>query len=251
MLVRKIDFLVIGTQKSGTTALDKYLRLHPGIGMPEEKETHFFDKHIKGIERKMIHRVYHNHFNLIDLGTKVVGEITPGYMYIPEVCERVYNYNPDLKLIAILRNPIDRAYSHWGMQVERGIETMSFDECILDEPKRLSEMIPKHRKKYAYLSRGFYATQLNRYFKLFNKDQFHIIKYDDFLSEQKNTLDQLFRFLNVDPESYNFEEIKIHQTNYKESISDSAKMKLKEIFSSEIKELEEMLGWNCQNWLDI
>ena len=249
LLKKKIDFLVIGTQKSGTTALDKYLRLHAEIGMPQKKETHFFDKHIKGLQGEMIDQVYHNHFNLEDIGTRVVGEITPGYMYLPQVCERVYQYNPKLKLIAILRNPIDRAYSHWGMQKERGLETLSFDECIENEPQRLSQIIPKHRKKFAYLARGYYAEQLKRYFKLFAKDQFHIIKYEEFLTNQQKTLNGLFDFLNIDSSNYPFEEIMAHQTSYEEAMSSAAKDKLIELFTPEVKELEELLQWDCQHWL--
>src|SRR5687768_5412221 len=109
----RLNFLVMGAQKSGTTALAYFLMQHPEIYMPPDKEVHFFDNDRLFRGRSAVdYRAYHNALN-VPPGARMVGEATPIYMYWKPAPKRIKQYNPVTKMIFILRNPIDRAYSHY------------------------------------------------------------------------------------------------------------------------------------------
>ena len=99
----QIGFIICGTQKGGTTALDRYLRMHPEICMADKKEVHFFDNDNFFIDKKPDYLKYHLNFSPRD-HHKIIGEATPIYMYWKNSIKRIHNYNPDMKLIAVLRN---------------------------------------------------------------------------------------------------------------------------------------------------
>ena len=101
---KKIDFIIIGTQKGGTSALDHYLRQHPEIGMGKKKEIHFFDDEKIFSKTDINYNKYHDYFDF-SIEKKVYGEATPIYIYWDQSCKRIWKYNKDIKLIAILRNP--------------------------------------------------------------------------------------------------------------------------------------------------
>lgn len=130
------DFIIIGAQKCGTTSLFNYLSKHPDVSLPEEKEIHFFDKfYNKGINwyKK----------NFLNDGM-LTGEATPYYIYHPHVTVRISSCCPNAKLIVMLRNPIDRAYSNFSMEKQRNNEPLAtFEEAIAAEPKRIN-----HDKNY-------------------------------------------------------------------------------------------------------
>lgn len=111
---RCINFLVAGTQKGGTTALDCYLRLHQDILMATDKEVHFFDNEDE-FQNVVDYEKYHQHFGPFVEG-KVIGESTPIYMYWYDAPRRIWEYNPKMKFVLVLRNPIERAFSHWNME---------------------------------------------------------------------------------------------------------------------------------------
>ncbi|MEZ4606416.1 MAG: sulfotransferase domain-containing protein [Deinococcales bacterium] len=117
-MIQKVYFIICGTQKGGTTALDSYLRQHPHICMGKRKELHFFDQEKNFQSDICDYTSYHKLFQVTSQ-RQILGEATPIYMYWRAAPQRMWGYNPKLKLIVILRNPIERAYSHWNMERSR------------------------------------------------------------------------------------------------------------------------------------
>lgn len=244
----KLDFLVVGTQKGGTTALDNYLRVHPEIGLPEIKELHFFNNEELFSKSKVNYDAYHKHFNFKS-NKKVFGEVTPVYMYWIDSCKRIWEYNPNIKLIFILRNPIERAYSHWNMQYERNDENLDFSTAIKEESKRNKQTLPFQNKPFSYIDRGFYSEQIRRFKRFFDDDQMFFIKYDEFKSNQQQVLNSIFEFLNVNPDSYTFEFKNVHSRKKVTELNDTDHENLKAIFKNDIHEVERLLQWDCSDWL--
>ncbi|MDD3877601.1 MAG: sulfotransferase domain-containing protein [Bacteroidales bacterium] len=245
---KKIDFLIIGTQKGGTSALDNYLRQHPEIGMAKKKELHFFDNESIFSKKDVDYSIYENEFDFSQ-DFKVYGESTPIYLYWEPCCKRIWEYNKDIKLIVILRNPIERAFSHWNMEYDRNAESEPFLYCIKNESKRIREALPNQHRVYSYTDRGFYADQIRRYKKYFSDEQMLFIKYEEFKRKQEAELRRVFQFLNVNPDNYNFSPITVHKINYHSQLNAEEKDYLKTVFQNDIHEVEKLLDWNCQDWL--
>lgn len=189
------DFMIIGTQRGGTTSLHHYLDEHPDVTMAFKKEVHFFDYFFfKGSDW------YLSHFPLRGEVAQT-GEASPSYLFHPDVPKRVHAMFPDVKLIALLRNPVDRAYSHHQMQNRRGIDPLSFEEAIAEEPERLRDCNPDivrgNWRRYSYVSRGIYVEQLAQWLELFPREQFLFIKSEDFFHEPRRLFDQVLRFLEL------------------------------------------------------
>lgn len=127
-LLAKVNFIIAGTQKGGTTALSAFLNQHPQISFAQVKEVHFFDTDYLFKAPPPPYHIYHRHFK--NKSGCIFGEATPIYMYWNPAIKRIKDYNPDMKLIFILRNPIERAYSHYIMEYKRDAETLSFSEAI-------------------------------------------------------------------------------------------------------------------------
>jgi len=243
----KVDFLICGTQKGGTTALDAYLRTHNEICLANTKEVHFFDNDENFQSINIDYSRYH-HFFSVKLHHKTIGEITPIYMYWKNCPQRIWEYNKRMKIILLLRNPIERAYSHWNMEVSRGNESLSFIEAIKQEKSRLTTTPNKQHRIYSYIDRGFYSCQIKRIWEFFSKDQVLILKSESLKKEPKQALEKITNFLSVSP----FEEITpliAHEGKYDGDINENEKEILKSIYQHEIHELEQMLKWNCSNWL--
>jgi len=164
----KVDFLIVGAQKSGTSALDVYLRDHSEIEMAVKKEVHFFDveANFKG---DVDYGIYHRNF--AQNSAKLRGECTPIYMYWAPSMKRIFEYNPNMKIIAVLRNPIERAFSHWNMQQHRGVEKKDFSIAIRQESVRCRVSLPLQHRELSYTDRGYYSEQIRRIWRFFPKDQ--------------------------------------------------------------------------------
>lgn len=172
------NFIIPGAQKSGTTALRIYLAQHPEIFMAN-KEIHFFDNdenYKKGIEG------YEKFFDGWK-GEKAIGEKTPNYLYYEKAPERIYKLLPDVKLIFVLRNPVDRAYSHYRHNVRIGQETLSFEKAIEKEEERIKN--PRLKKIYSYKDRGKYIIQIKRYAEYFPKSQMLFLLAEDLKDDRK------------------------------------------------------------------
>jgi hypothetical protein len=181
-------FFVIGAMRSGTTALARYLGAHPEVFVAPEKEVHYFDRHHdRGLDW------YRSRFAGAN-GERAIGEATQTYMYFPEVIPRIAEVVPDARLIAILRNPVDRAYSHYWMNRSFRVETLSFREAIEADP----EHPPKGAQVFPYVERGRYVVQLQRASERFPRERLHVLLLEDLIREPEDTFRRLCRFLEID-----------------------------------------------------
>ncbi len=245
---KRLDFLGIGVAKAGTTALHEYLSQHPEIGLGDEKEIHFFDRFQHYLIPNWFYFRYHKHFNFKS-GKKIYGEITPAYFYWHNVASRIWEYNPKIKLIAILRNPVERAYSHWNMANHLGNDILSFEESITHERERSRRSLPDQHRYYTVIDRGFYSSQIREYRRCFPENQLLFIQYDTFKQKPKETLETVFNFLNVDPSRFDFTPLISNVYEYKDKMNPDTKKQLIEIYRNDIHEVERLLGWDCSEWL--
>jgi hypothetical protein len=245
--VRKIDFLIMGFQKSGTTALTYFLMQHPEIYIPRDKEIHFFDDDAFFERQRALvdYTAYHKNFEA-GCDARLTGEATPIYAYWKPSAPRIKQYNPHIKMIFLLRNPIDRAYSHYMLQRALGREPLSFSSAIrLERFLRLSDF-PRQSRERSYVDRGFYTRQIRRLLRHFSRSQMLFIKTDDLRNDHSGTLDRVFDFLGVrrmggiEPANIN--------TNEYDPMSARDRAYLERRFRNEIRELEELLGWDCSGW---
>ncbi len=240
---KKVDFVVAGVQKAGTSALDVYLRRHPKICMANKKEVHFFDRD-KWCFAIPNYLAYSTKFS--PKKNQLVGEATPIYSYWQESIRRIWEYNPKMKIILVLRNPIERAYSHWNMERQRGVEKLSFIDAINNETLRCKEALPKQHRIYSYLDRGWYSEQIRRIQRFFPENQCMFIKHESLLSSPNEVMEGVWRFLGVPLISV--EKKIVHATAYERKISVEEYQLLLDIYKHEIKQIESMLDWDCSDW---
>jgi len=246
-LFKKVDFLIIGAQKSGTTAFDSYLRDHYQVCMANKKEVHFFDK--EPFSKNIISYMNYNYKYFKCNNSKMIkGETTPIYLYWDSVPKRIWEYNPNIKLILILRNPIERAYSHWNMERQRGKEKLSFMDALFKEEHRAKKCLPFQDRDFSYIDRGFYTEQIRRYNKYFKTSNILIFKSEDLKNNPQEIIDISCDFLNID--KYKIQNPKTeHTRTYARKMDKKEKEYLKNIYEDEIRRLEKLLGWNCDDWL--
>lgn len=190
-----VSFLIAGVQKGGTTALFDYLGDYPDIALPAEKELHFFDDEAQDWARPD-YGAYHGRFP-VPAG-RPCGEATPIYGYWPNSLERIAAYNPEMKLIMVMRDPAQRAWSHWRMEYARGAETHPFAWCIREGRQRLFAAEPwGHHREFSYVERGFYGEQVERLLALFPRDQLLFLKSDDLRADPTRPLAQVRAFLGL------------------------------------------------------
>ena len=244
----KVNFIICGAQKSGTTALAHFLRQHPEICFSNQKEVHFFDNERLFSGTNVNYSVYHKSFPFSNQH-KVIGEVTPIYMYWQPCMKRIWQYNPEMKLIAILRNPIERAYSHWNMEVSRGSDNIDFSSAIRYEAERCRNALPFQHRIFSYVDRGFYSEQIRRIIRFFPKEQCFFLKTEELGKLHDRILKGVFKFLEVDP-SIKIKEERIFKQEYGEMKKDDKDF-LKETYHFEIRQLEKMLNWSLESWLRI
>jgi hypothetical protein len=221
------NFLIIGAQRAGTTTLFAHVSRHPEVEPPRvegrsvysRKELHFFDENYwRGTNW------YRGFFPLIvsqvAAGLRrrglACGEATPYYLFHPEVPKRVAETIPDVRLIALLRDPVERAYSHYQHELKLGMEHLSFEEAVEAETERLADLdealanvqpektedgrrIHHHHFHRAYISRSLYADQLERWLAFFPREQLLVLRSEDFLSRPDEVFAEVFAYLSVGP----------------------------------------------------
>jgi hypothetical protein len=248
------DFLIIGAQKAATTALYAYLRWHPGITGPSFKEVSFFDRHYSRGERW-----YRGHLpaqpRLWAIERRhgeeaLVGEASPSYLFHPLAPGRVAALMPDAKLIAVLRNPVDRAFSHYQHEVALGRESLSFEDALDLERERMRGELERMTSDPAYFSypwwnftyaaRGRYAEQLDRWYEHFPREQLHVIISEELLDNPSGIYRQTLDFLGARPhELSSFP--KIFAREYSE-MEPATRERLEREFSEPNERLRELLG---------
>ena len=240
--LRSPDFIIIGSPRCGTTSLYKYITSHPQILAAANKEICFFSEHFnKGLAW------YQAHFPPpIDAGQFLTGEATPTYLTHPLAAERLHECVPKVKLIVILRNPGDRAFSHYQMLVRRGTESRSFASAIDAELKLVGEATDtsledrNHWKDCHYIYKSLYFYSLKHWLPLFPKQQFLILQSEEFYTNPAIALKQVFQFLGV-PDFQLKEYAKYNGANYQPG-DDVVHGRLHEYFQPHNQKLAEYLN---------
>ncbi len=196
----KPHFLGIGAQKGGTTTLYQILKPHPEVFLPDNKEIHYFTKSYNHGEDW-----YTNQFEKAQPG-QLRGEITPYYLFHEEVPKRIHIFKSDIKLIILLRDPVERSLSQYFHSVRLGLEDLPIEEAISAEKKRLEDSskvikIPGGRhfshQEHSYISRSRYEIQIERYFSLFNRSNILILRSEDLFKADKVCLEKISSFLEI------------------------------------------------------
>ncbi|MGP3778030.1 sulfotransferase family protein [Halanaerobium saccharolyticum] len=201
--MRKLDFIIVGAMKSGTSSLAYHLNNHPNIYLPNE-EIHFFNN---DIDFKKGYDYYHRKIDVYNNEKKIIGEKTPTYSYLEKVPKRIYKYNPNIKLIWIFRNPVDRTYSNYLHAWKKGSENLSFEEAISQEKERIKDNIWKGYKK-----RSIYVKEVRRYLKYFNQAQMRYILFENFIKNPESETKKIIKFLGANEEKFNYIKEKRNKT---------------------------------------
>lgn len=248
------DFLMIGTQRGGTTSLYNYLVGHPCIAAGSQKEIHFFDiQYGRGVAwyrtqfpsllRKCVETQKSRHPFL-------TGEASPYYIFHPRAPQRIATLMPRVKLMALLRNPVDRAYSHYNWTVKQGYEKLGFEAALSGEAGRMkgeAERLTRERdyssfnhQNFSYLARGVYADQLQVWFALFSPEHLFVRSSEAFFQDPARTVQEAFEFLGVpswEPSAYP----RFNEGSYR-PMDPGTRRWLCEYFESHNKRLYGMLG---------
>ena len=242
------DFLIIGAQKCGTTFLYHLLCQHPYVEPAATKEVHFFDTGFaNGVEW------YRSHFSppTQKEGRKVLtGESSPYYLYHPHAARRAAQVVPGSKLIALLRNPVDRAFSDYNHKAREGREPLSFEEAIAAEKERIrgekekmladeSYASPTYRK-FSYLSRGVYVDQLEEWCGYFDEEQLLVLKSEDFFENPQAVFERALEFLGL-PHWWTGVSGERNEGEY-ERMNPATRQRLEDYFEPHNKRLYDFLG---------
>jgi len=287
MMNRFPDFIIVGAGKCGTTSLHNYLAQHPQIYMCQKKETFFFINEKTREKHKPWGAVttvedYCSLFQDAPKGS-VTGEISTNYYAYPESAQLIYQHIPTVKIIAILRDPAERAFSSYQMHIRQGIEKRSFEQVISEDNK--------------YVKRGFYFSEIIPYFKIFNRQSIKILLYDDLCQNPIAFMQDLFKFIEVDdnfipdmskkgrkgglPKNQSLNQlltkpnllrssvaavlklamplqvrqkiraVLIKKNTYKAKLSPEARRKLIEFYKDDILKLQDLLERDLSNWLSM
>jgi len=279
------NFLIIGAPRSGTTSLYHYLKEHPQIFMSKQKELRFFafvgeTLNFKGpyddqfVNQESITTLEQYQDQFKEATTQIArGESSPIYLWWPNVPERIDQYLPDVKLITIFRNPVERAYSDFLNMRNLGWEPLrDFQEALEKEQDRINQ---EWGPFYYYQKKGFYATYLKDYLQFFDSDQIHICFYEDLCRDPQSLLKNIFQFLGVDDgfqcntskifnsakdakistknNLQNFIKtlFKTTHSSITDPINPNIQKKLIDIYQEDILNLQELTHRDLSHWLEI
>lgn len=197
------DAVILGAQKSGTSSLHEYLTQHPGVIAPLRKEVHYFDVNLARGDAW-----YRAHFGRVgEPGLNL--DSSPYYLFHPAVPQRLHALLPEAKLIVLLRDPVRRAYSHYWHERDKGREKLEFEDAIDAEPGRIEAAharladgtleFSREHQHFSYLARGRYAEQLERWFAVFPRERFHVVRFEDLAREPLEALNATLAFLGLPP----------------------------------------------------
>lgn len=235
------DFIIIGGQKCGTTSLYNYLIQHPEIVAAATKEVHFFDLQFdKGVEW------YEAQFP----ENGITGEASPYYIFHPLVPQRIHQLYPNVKLIALLRDPVARTISHYFHEVRLGFEELSLESAIASETTRLQGETEKiladstyysfNHQHYTYRSRSLYLDQLKHWQKYFPSEQLLILESEEFYKNPATTVNQVFEFLQLPP--YQLAQYSIYNMGDYPQVSETILHQLADSFQPHNQQLAAYLG---------
>ena len=250
----KPDFLIIGAQRAGTTALFSILNQHSSIVGSKEKEIHYFDNDDWYAQKRLYQ--YHAYFPLpfnTPENAKLF-EATPIYMFHPQAARRLYSYNPGLKFIILLREPAERAFSAWTMyhhhfksgSFKHLHDPRSFSNAISEEMQHLNDNTFYEDRK-GYVRRGIYVRQINQFLTFFKKDQMLFVENNHLRSNFPEEIRKILNFVGVPYEKLSWTEVNQSQVVEKEKYRHDID-RLRDFYAAYNKELYELIGaefnWN-------
>jgi hypothetical protein len=241
------DFVIIGAQRGGTTSLHAYLSAHRNVLTPAKKELHYLtDRYERGRDW------YLGQFPCSVPAGTITGEATPYALFHPLAPERLRQIAPRAKLIALLRNPADRAYSHYLLERSRGFETLDFAAALDAEEDRLAGEVAKFgsdsayvseaHKHASYLARGDYAPQLVRWFAHVPREQILVLRSEDLFAQPAETTAQVAAFLDL-ATAVDFP-FTVHNRSAGPRLEPALRARLSAHFAPKNARLEQLLGWN-------
>ena len=245
-LGRKPDFLILGAQKAGTTSLFRYISDYAGnFAAPTRKEIQFFTDHYdRGLD------YYCAHFPLFARGNKT-GEASPTYLFYHKCPQRIHECLPHARFVVLLRNPVERAYSHYSFlnltDKTIGRDPLSFDQAVRTEEQRFrveqNSAFFYEYKKHSYKARGRYYEQLRRWLDYFPLDRFLILETDELTREPRKTLQTIFQFLGLRFNS-RFQDASFprYNENVYQQMPEATRHYLEEYFQPFNEQLFELLG---------
>ncbi|MFC4403542.1 sulfotransferase family protein [Gracilibacillus xinjiangensis] len=194
-MTNRIQFIIPGAQRSGTTFLYKLLDDHPDIFMakPLKPEPKYFLKDIKELDMNYYLNKY---FEEKMVKGKVIGEKSTSYFIRSDIPHKLYNFNPNMKLIFLLRNPIDRAVSNYYFSKNNGLETRDIREALMNE-ELYADNLNISENPFAYKYKGNYIYFLNNFLRFFNKEKCLLIKSEDLFANTESELKRVYNFLGV------------------------------------------------------
>jgi Sulfotransferase domain len=217
-LRRGPDFVIIGAKRGGSTSLYRYVLEHPSIqplfpGRQHIKGVHYYDtRYSRGLTWYRSHfplQVAGRHLARPGIQPAIAGDASPYYLFHPLAAERLARDFPDVKIIVFLRDPVERAYSHFKERTHHGGETLSFEEALDAEPERLrgeherivseAGYVSAEHENHSYLAQGRYLDMLPRWFGLFPREQFHIAASEDFYADPQRHVNDVWKFLGLAP----------------------------------------------------
>ena len=244
---RPPSFLIIGAMRAGTTFLHRQLARHPRIGAPCAKEVHYFDfRYLDGRSWYLAHFPPRS-------ACAVTGEASPYYMVHPLAPDRVRDFDPDMKLIAVLRDPVDRALSHWRQTVRNGHESLTFEQALAAEPERIAGQRallarPPHfhsfeHRHYSYLERGRYGHYLAAWLERFPRTALHVIRAEDMFADPRRTVAEAAAFLGLPPQELPGDGFRARPRKRRYAPLDPAlRVRLDAHFRADSERLRELLG---------
>ena len=248
------DFLVAGTQKGGTTSLYNYLLQHPDVLPARQKEIHYFNTHRLQGKGPAWYRSNFPFEKEIEEGPgrrKITGEATP-FMYSFHVPRAVSALVPEVKLVFLLRHPVDRAYSHYQHNSRReGREDLSFSQAIRKEEERIGEEAravendetypDSANRMYSYVARGFYSVQLKRWMDHFPGEQIMIRKSEDLFNDPEKIVNEVTDYLQLPSFEYDLSRIE-NKGNYESGLNRSDVEFLNDRFKEEYQKIKDLTG---------
>ncbi len=246
----KPNYICIGVQKGGTSSLINYLNLHPKIYMARG-EKHFFDRKLSNgeLSDKDIKK-YEESFKTTK---QIVGEKTPSYCYLRYAIDRIYNYNKNMKLIIILREPISRAYSQYNMDLnnkkKKNLNDMTdeqiFNQVISEENIKLNEL--KSNGAY-FVIRGFYDEILEYILSKFSKDNLYIGISEEINKNKLKYYNEIYKFLGATKFKKINNKLNCHVRKYTKRIPKKLEKYLYNIYKPHNEKLYKILGRKIDSW---
>lgn len=227
------NFIIIGTVRSGSTSLYYNICEHPSVLQAAYDEIGFFDSNFHlGIDwyRSMFPTKNKMNDVLKDQICSITGEDTPFYFWKKEAAERIYQILPNIKLILICRNPIDRAYSNYNLAIRNGSEKFSFENAIEDEIKFMDNHTFREcaDRPRSYLTKGLYAEQLKIWYEIFSKEKILIISTEELQKRPVDTLSNVYEFLKIP--QYSIKNIQKQKSAKYDKMNQATRKKLQSYF---------------------